>query len=193
MIKRPIAAILQVADTIYKPIEGFPNYLIGSDGSVWSKSKNAQARCLVKMKGWSRLKQRSDKDGYQKVQLCRAGYVSPPQSVHVLVLKNFIGPRPRGMLACHNDGNPANNNLTNLRWDTPSGNCADKRKHGTLQTGARNGNCRLSDADIRKILEMKSGPYGSQIKAARMFGISRDWVWKIWNGAIKREVGVNHG
>ena len=60
--------------------------------------------------------------------------------VHTLVLEAFRGKRPEGMVACHNDGNPRNAALSNLRWDTQAANCADKLKHGTSQTGERNGN-----------------------------------------------------
>lgn len=52
-------------------------------------------------------------------------------SVHRLVLSAFVGACPKGMEGCHNDGNPANNHLSNLRWDTPRGNAADKVLHGT--------------------------------------------------------------
>jgi hypothetical protein len=49
---------------------------------------------------------------------------------HVLVLEAFIGPRPEGLFVCHNDGNPANNVVSNLRWGTPSENTHDKKLHG---------------------------------------------------------------
>jgi len=51
--------------------------------------------------------------------------------VHRLVLLAFIGECPAGMECCHNDGNGLNNNLDNLRWDTPSNNQLDRHKHGT--------------------------------------------------------------
>lgn len=51
-------------------------------------------------------------------------------SVHALVLKAFVGPRPDGMLACHNDGDPSNNYVGNLRWDTASANSLDAVRHG---------------------------------------------------------------
>jgi hypothetical protein len=35
------------------------------------------------------------------------------------------------MDGCHNDGDPFNNAVTNLRWDTRSGNLRDKIAHGT--------------------------------------------------------------
>ena len=51
--------------------------------------------------------------------------------VHRLVLMAFVGECPPGMECCHNDGNPANNRLQNLRWDTPSNNSLDRNRHGT--------------------------------------------------------------
>lgn len=53
------------------------------------------------------------------------------ERVHRLVLEAFIGPCPDGMVGCHTDGDPLNNRLDNLRWDTPSNNNRDKRAHGT--------------------------------------------------------------
>lgn len=50
--------------------------------------------------------------------------------VSQLVLKAFVGPRPRGMEGCHNDGNASNNYLSNLRWDTHHENMRDVERHG---------------------------------------------------------------
>jgi hypothetical protein len=47
-----------------------------------------------------------------------------------LVAESFIGPRPKGLVVCHNDGNPANNIPDNLRWDTLRSNRLDDIKHG---------------------------------------------------------------
>ena len=57
--------------------------------------------------------------------------------VHTLVLTAFIGPRPPGAEGCHNDGNPANNHLDNLRWDTRSNNIRDGVRHGTWESTQR--------------------------------------------------------
>ena len=51
--------------------------------------------------------------------------------VHVLVLEAFVSLRPDGLQACHFDGNPLNNALENLRWDTAASNRADAIRHGT--------------------------------------------------------------
>lgn len=61
-------------------------------------------------------------------------YLAPDQKVnariHSLVLEAFVGPRPDGMEGCHNDGDPANNHLANLRWDTRAANNQDTLRHG---------------------------------------------------------------
>lgn len=57
--------------------------------------------------------------------------------VHVLVLTAFVGRRPTGLLGCHNDGDPANNHVSNLRWDTPSSNSCDTLVHGTNHNAAK--------------------------------------------------------
>lgn len=59
------------------------------------------------------------------------------RKVHSLVLSAFVGPRADGMEACHGDGNPANNRLENLRWDTRRGNRLDAVRHGTHPMTAR--------------------------------------------------------
>lgn len=53
------------------------------------------------------------------------------RTVHSVVLEAFVGPRPDGHQACHNDGSRTNNHVSNLRWDTVSANQYDKVAHGT--------------------------------------------------------------
>ena len=53
------------------------------------------------------------------------------RKVHRLVLETFVGPRPEGMVGCHNNGNNQDNRLSNLRWDTLAGNAQDMKRHGT--------------------------------------------------------------
>lgn len=70
------------------------------------------------------------KGGYERVSLARGGAVVRRQ-VHHLVLEAFVGPRPLAMEGCHGDGDPANNHLSNLRWDTRPENARDTVRHGT--------------------------------------------------------------
>ena len=61
------------------------------------------------------------------------GVCLPPktnQYVHRLVALAFLGDPPEsGMVVCHNDGNPANNAVDNLRWGTRRDNVMDTWKH----------------------------------------------------------------
>lgn len=68
--------------------------------------------------------------GYRTVRLYRNG-VGRTRTVHRLVLEAFVGPAPEGMECCHGPGGPADNRLTNLRWDTQAANSADQFEHGT--------------------------------------------------------------
>ncbi|MEJ7806020.1 MAG: NUMOD4 domain-containing protein [Telluria sp.] len=71
--------------------------------------------------------------------------------VHALVLTAFLCFAPTGEEGCHDDGNPANNALKNLRWDTRASNQADRTKHGTDNAGERNGQATLTEQNVRSI------------------------------------------
>jgi hypothetical protein len=71
---------------------------------------------------------------------------------HKAVLEAFVGPRPQGMEACHNNGDPFDNRLENLRWDTTRNNQLDRIKHGTSNRGERCATAKLTEAQVRAIL-----------------------------------------
>lgn len=73
--------------------------------------------------------------GYWLIGL-RGGGKATTKLVHSLVLTAFVGPRPEGLNACHNDGDPSNNHVDNLRWDTQSSNLLDAVQHGTHRLAA---------------------------------------------------------
>lgn len=75
-------------------------------------------------------------DGYLGVGLNRDG-VKKKCSVHRLILETFIGPCPSGHEACHNNGDPTDNRLENLRWGTHSSNMLDQIAHGTNHWASR--------------------------------------------------------
>jgi hypothetical protein len=70
--------------------------------------------------------------GYHKVALAGAS-----RKVHRLVLEAFIGPAGLGEVGCHNNGNPSDNRLSNLRWDSRSANNRDRVLHGTDHNAAK--------------------------------------------------------
>lgn len=94
------------------------------------------------------LTPRQNKSGHRRVALC-----SPYKNfmVHRLVLEAFVGPQPEGMECCHNDSDPANNRLENLRWDTRSANHFDRPNRGVKIRGAGNGRAKIAPEIARGI------------------------------------------
>lgn len=114
------------------PVAGYEkHYEVSSHGRVRSidriversdgKTQTIKGRMRKLKTTWS---------GHQQIPLKVSGKTSWA-AVHRLVLTAFNGPCPDGMEGCHNDGNPANNHIDNLRWDTRSNNAYDKGLHGT--------------------------------------------------------------
>lgn len=99
-------------------------YRVSTEGRVLSKARPGGNGGLRK---FARLNKRHP---YLLVGLSKDGMVKS-FLVHRLVMAAFVGPCPEGMQVCHNDGNVSNPALSNLRYDTPVGNAADKIKHGT--------------------------------------------------------------
>lgn len=67
--------------------------------------------------------------GYHKVYLMKDGE-RLTRRIHTLVLEAFIGPKPEGMVCCHNNDIPDDNRVENLRWDTQLGNIRDIVRRG---------------------------------------------------------------
>lgn len=93
------------------------------------------------------------------------------RTIHSLVAEAFLGERPEGMQVAHNDGNPSNNKLENLRYATRTDNQADRIRHGTHNRGERQGCSRLMASDVRLIRQMiKDGV--RQRRIAEKFGMT---------------------
>jgi hypothetical protein len=95
-----------------------------------------------------------------------------PRMIHQLVLTSFVGPCPEGMECCHWDGDPTNNRLDNLRWDTRKNNHADKRRHGTLLTGERATMSRANrEAKATIVIKWQSGKFPTVETLASHMGV----------------------
>lgn len=164
----------------WKPVPGFTGYYEVSDqGRVRSLDRQ-----VIQLSAWGKLIARKyrgrilapapDKDGYLSVVLSfQSGKVM--RRIHQLVLETFVGDCPPGMQACHNDDDPANNRLANLRWDTPKGNHADMLRRGTHARGERQGSAKLTRNDVQMILNSKTPAK----EIAREYGIHWSHVYKI--------------
>jgi hypothetical protein len=97
---------------------------------------------------------------------------------HTLVLTAFVGQRPDGMECCHNDGNPWNNRLDNLRWDTPRNNQLDRIKHGTSNRGERCAAAKLTEAQVMAIF----ADTRLQREIAADYGVLQNTISRIKSG-----------
>ena len=98
-------------------IPGYEGYFVSDTGEVMSFKRNRSGRLLRPIPATG---------GYRVVKL---GNANNRKQIHRLVLEAFVGPCPDGMEACHNNGDPADNRLSNLRWDTKSANMFDRTAH----------------------------------------------------------------
>jgi hypothetical protein len=122
----------------YRCIAKYPTRMFGSDGSVWRQVDDGWEICRTLPNG---------RMGYLRVGVRLPCGERKTRYIHRLILETFGGPCPPGMEACHNDGNPLNNSASNLRWDTPGSNQADRRTHGTSGTGTT----KLTEDQVREI------------------------------------------
>lgn len=156
-------------------IDGFANYEISDtgrvrrDGKVKAISINRHGYCDVSL--WS--------NGKRSKRL-----IAP------LVAGAFIGPRPTGLVVCHEDGIRTNNSAKNLRWDTRSANEQDKRKHGTARVLDRHLDAKLN---LELVLQLRARYRPlcrlNGIKAlAREYGLSPTAMRRALNGTNWRQL-----
>lgn len=116
------------------------------------------------------LKLKTKEYGHKAAFLYRNGKLVV-RPVHVLVLEAFVGERLAGMEGCHNDGNPSNNHLANLRWDTSSANAFDSVKHGT-HPSTRKTHCPNGHGLVAPNLKNKSSGWRECLACARAYSFA---------------------
>lgn len=114
------------------------------------------------------------RNGYIAVNLTKKGR-REQISVHRLVLLSFLGLPPAGHECCHNNGVRHDSRLSNLRWDTRKNNHHDKVRHGTRQSGEKNGYSKLSWKKVAFI--RKCGL--SSLELAKRYNVSASCVDKV--------------
>ena len=100
---------------------------------LYEVSDQGRVRSFARYKSGRILRPGRMPQGHMSVALGRGN----SQCVHKLVLLTFVGPAPDRHECCHNNGDPSDNRLENLRWGTRSENIRDAVRHGTFTTPAR--------------------------------------------------------
>lgn len=104
------------------PIPGYEGrYEVSDLGSVRSFCRDPLGRLM---------KTSLTSDGYPSVDLFAADGTHKTMHVSWLVMRAFVGPRPRGEVVRHFDDDKLNNLLENLAYGTRSENEFDKTRNG---------------------------------------------------------------
>lgn len=140
------------------PVVGWERfYRVSNLGRLYSLHQSGRLVTGMCVDGYGVLKVR---DG------ARRGHIA----THCMVLEAFVGPRPGPEYeGCHNDGDPANCRLGNLRWDTAKANQADRIKHGTGNLGKPFEHKLTAD----RVREIRNNPGVTLVEWSRRFGCSR--------------------
>lgn len=170
----------------WKQIPGYEGcYDVSSLGRVRSWSRYAHARSNSE---YPKVLARIENSlGYAVVTLSKNN-VQKRFLVSRLVLEAFAGPAqtPKHE-AAHNDGNPRNNRLDNLRWATSKENQFDKVRHGTHHRGERNPSAKLTNTQAIEIFSMRNSN-ATQSAIAEKYGVSQSLVSGIFTGKVRGHI-----
>ena len=102
------------------------------------------------------------------------GHGANGSPVHKLVALTFLGPCPEGKEVLHNDGDPKNNRLDNLRYGTRTENILDVFKLGRAWR-------KLTTQDVYEIRKQRK--LGIHVKEiAQNFNVAEGTIYGILSG-----------
>lgn len=168
-----------------RDVVDFPGYKVSSEGRVWSfRSRNGKGSFEKRLR---LLKQYENPLGYRTINLRRGGKTITRQ-IHRLVMEAFVGKRPKGKQCCHGDGNPRNNHVSNLRWDTCKANRNDSIIHGTIPHGEKHKISKLNDNRVRQMRKDYETGMFTFMELAKKNNVSKDVARKAINRITWRHV-----
>ncbi len=150
---------------VLRDVPGCLGYRVSEDGELWGRAGGI-------------MKQATSRDGYKYVTLRLEGNKKPSFKlrIHRAVLLAFVGPPGPGEEARHLDGNPANNQVSNLAWGDRFQQREDDRRNGVFR-GRPN---KLNEAKASKIKSLRGQQSSREV--GHEFGVSHTTVLKIWRG-----------
>lgn len=124
--------------------------------------------------------------GYIVVHMS-ANRVRRARTVHSVVAEAFIGPRPKGLDVCHNNGDRLDNRAGNLRYDTRSNNQLDRIVHGTIYDS--NTAAKLSVMAVQLIRDLNDGSTGYIKRMAEISGVTESTIRRVIRRKAWKYVG----
>ena len=160
----------------YKLIEGYDDYMVSSDGKVWS----------LKYGKMKELRPRADRDGYLRVCLCINGR-RVEKRIHRLVAQAFVTNPDDEPEVNHKDEDKTNNSMENLEWCSRDYNC---------NFGSRNE--RVAKAHVnhkffsKPVVCLETGVvYPSTREASRQTGTNQSSISSCLSGRYKTAGGYH--
>lgn len=160
----------------WRIIPGYESYEVSNLGQVRSIVFKNGTTCRPRKEPLY-ISKFKEKNGYIAVHLPKDGYTTIKR-IHQLVLLAFIGPA-NGLECSHLDGNPENNKLENLKYESHLDNNRRKIIHGTSLVGE---NHNLAKLNNQKVIEIRDKyKLMSRKLLAKEYGVSRATIDNIIN------------
>jgi len=166
----------------WKDIEGYQGLYQVSDAGRVKSLPNSKHKAELILKHWIQ-----NTKGYHYIYLRNGRGEKRSFAVHRLVLEAFVGKRPNGKQCAHSDGNPANNNLDNLRWATAKENIDDRKRHGRTASGENNGSAKLDEKCVKTINKLKHTGV-SAYEIGHLACVSTATIDRVWRGETWRDI-----
>jgi hypothetical protein len=174
--------------TTWKPVVGYEGfYEVSDSGLVRSIDRQVLFNGTMALRRGKIISPDVCHAGHRRVALSRDG-VLRRVFIHRLVLEAFVGPCPDGMECAHNDNNPANNCVSNLRWDTRSGNFSDKKKFNTYPRGEKASRSKLNDESVLTIFSLRNCLPRSEL--AKHYNVCAETIRSILSGKTWSHLGL---
>lgn len=160
----------------YKLIEGYPDYMVSSDGKVYSLKNGKKEE----------LKTRIEKRGYMDVPLYTNSQCVRKR-VHRLVAEAFITNPDNLPQVNHKDEDKTNNCVENLEWCTAEYN----NNYGAHNERVAKTLTNRKDCSVPVVCLETSEVYSSVCEASRQTGINRGHISSCCNGKLKTAGGYH--
>jgi hypothetical protein len=172
---------------IWKPVSGYVGlYEVSNLGTVRSLDRIIPDKLHGTRKLIGRvLSYTQDSRGRCSVALSRDNKPIKKR-IHLIVAEEFLGPRIKGIEVCHEDGNPANNQASNLRFGTHKSNMEDMVRHGRSNRGTKNPNTNMTQEQALQIKRLRlegkiykviAAELGLTFEQVRGVCVGRTWHW----------------
>lgn len=175
---------------IWKPVPGYEGkYEVSSCGLVKScerKVLRTHRNGTINETPYHEkiMRPKKHKAGYNCVQLWHDA-VGRNFGVHQLVALAFIP--GSGPLVRHLDGDPQNNDVSNLAWGGFKENEADKRRHGRTPLGDKHCNSVLTSARVKEIRQAIALG-ATDLQLSREHGVARFAIYSVRKGLTWRHL-----